>query len=98
MTDSVFERLRARGGEVLTQISAELAGNEHFMRAIQGAAKGKEKLEEAVGRTLKTLNVPTRSDHKKVLSRVEALEEEVASLKAKLKKASGKARSKRSKK
>jgi polyhydroxyalkanoate synthesis regulator phasin len=68
------------------------------MRALQGAVKGKEKVEEAVSRTLKTLNVPTRSDHKKVVARVEALEEEIASLKAKLKKASGKERSKRDKK
>ena len=39
MTDenSVFQRLRARGEEVFSQVSGELMANPHFMKAVQGA-------------------------------------------------------------
>jgi polyhydroxyalkanoate synthesis regulator phasin len=59
--------------------------NEHFMKAMQGALEGKQKLDQAVGRALKTMNVPTRSEVKRAVSRIEALESEVAGLKEKLK-------------
>jgi polyhydroxyalkanoate synthesis regulator phasin len=45
--------------------------------------RGKEKLDTAVGRALKQMNIPTRSEFKKALSRIEALEREVAGLKQK---------------
>jgi hypothetical protein len=77
---NVFERIRARGGEFLQQLAGELMKNEHFVKAVQGAARGREKLDGAVGRALKTLNVPTRSDLKKIHARLEALEAEVAAL------------------
>jgi hypothetical protein len=44
--------------------------------------RGKEKLDEAVGRALKTMNVPTRSEFKRALSRIESLEAEIASSRA----------------
>ena len=82
MTDenSVFQRLRARGEEVFTQISGELMSNPHFMKAVQGAMRGKEKIDEAAARALKTMNVPTRTEFKKALRRIEALEAELADL------------------
>jgi polyhydroxyalkanoate synthesis regulator phasin len=76
-------RIRTRGEEVLTQVSAELMSNPRFMKAMEGAMRGKEKLEEGVGRALRQMNVPTRSELKRALSRIEALEREVAALKAK---------------
>ena len=82
---SVFERLKARGEQVLAQASSELMKNPQFVRAMQGALRGKEKLDAAAGRALKTMNIPTRSEFKKALRRIEALEAEVASLKAKAK-------------
>jgi hypothetical protein len=78
-------RLRARGGEVLTQVSAELTSNPRFVRAVEGAIRGKEKLEQGVGRALKQINVPTRSELKRALARIESLEREVAELKAQAK-------------
>jgi polyhydroxyalkanoate synthesis regulator phasin len=83
MTDenSVFQKLRARGEEVFSQVSGELMANPHFMKAVQGAMRGKEKLDEAAARALKTMNVPTRTEFKKALRRIEALEAEVADLK-----------------
>ncbi len=78
-----LNRLRSRGEEVLTQVSAELSSNPRFMQAMAGALRGKEKLEEAVGRVLRQMNVPSRSELKRALARIEVLEREVAGLKAK---------------
>jgi polyhydroxyalkanoate synthesis regulator phasin len=82
--DSGFlNRLRSRGEEVLTQVSAELSSNPRFMQAMAGALRGKEKLDEAVSRVLRQMNVPSRSELKRALARIDALEREVAGLKAK---------------
>ena len=82
----LFERLKERGDEMLTQISGELMQNEHFVKAMEGAMRGKQKLDEAAARALRGMNIPTRSEFKRALSRVEGLEREVEALKAKLKK------------
>jgi polyhydroxyalkanoate synthesis regulator phasin len=82
---SVFDRLRMRGEEVLGQISAELMANPHFMRALEQAMKGKQRLDVAVGRVLKTLNVPTRREFKKAVSRIDALEAEISALRSEIK-------------
>jgi Poly(R)-hydroxyalkanoic acid synthase subunit (PHA_synth_III_E) len=80
--DSGFlNRLRSRGQEVLSQVSAELGQNPRFMQAVAGAMRGKEKLEEAVARALRQMNVPTRSELKRAVGRIEALEKELAALK-----------------
>jgi hypothetical protein len=78
-----LNRLRSRGEQVLTQVSAELSSNPRFMQAMAGALRGKEKLEEAVSRVLRQMNVPSRSELKRALARIEALERELAALKAK---------------
>jgi hypothetical protein len=64
---SIFDRLKERGEEVFTQVSGELMSNPHFMKAMEGALKGKEFVDEAATRALKSMNVPTRSDLKKAL-------------------------------
>jgi len=79
---NVFERLRERGEEVFTQFSGELMSNPQFARAVEGALRGKEVVESAVGRTLKGMNVPTRGELKRAIGRIEALEAEVAALKS----------------
>jgi hypothetical protein len=80
---TLLERLKARGEEVFGQVSRELLANPQFMKALEGALRGKQKLEEAVGHALKTMNVPTRNELRKALARIEALEREVVALKAK---------------
>jgi len=87
---SLFDRLKERGEEVFGQISGELMQNEHFMKAMQGALQGKERLDRAVGRALKTMNLPTRSELRRAVGRIETLEEEVAALREKVKAASRK--------
>ena len=82
MDDTGFlNRLRSRGQEMLTQVSAELSQNPRFMQAVAGAMRGKEKLEAAVSRVLRQMNVPTRSELKRALARLEAVEKELAALK-----------------
>jgi polyhydroxyalkanoate synthesis regulator phasin len=81
----LLDRIRTRGEEVLTQVSGELMSNPRFVKAVEGAMRGREKLEEAVGQALKQMNVPTRSELKRAVSRIETLEREVGALKARAK-------------
>jgi polyhydroxyalkanoate synthesis regulator phasin len=78
---SVFDQLKARGEEVFNQMAGELMGNPRFVSALQTAMKGKERLDQAAAQALKSMNVPTRTEFKRALSRVEALEQEIAELK-----------------
>jgi polyhydroxyalkanoate synthesis regulator phasin len=78
-----LNRLRSRGEEVLTQVSAELSSNPRFMQAMAGALKGKEKLEQAVAQVLRQMNVPSRGELKRAIARIDALERELATLKPK---------------
>ena len=80
--ESVFRKLRAKGEEVFAQVSQELMANPRFTKAVEGAMRGKERLDQAAAKALKTMNVPTRTEFKKALRRIESLEEELASLKA----------------
>ena len=82
----LFDRLKERGDEMLAQVSGELMQNPHFMRAMEGALRGKQKIDEGAARALKSMNIPTRSEFKKALTRIEALEHELLAVKAKLKK------------
>jgi hypothetical protein len=65
------------------QVSAELMESPHFAKALQGALRGKEVLDRAAGRALKNMNIPTRTEFKRALGRIEALEQELAALKKK---------------
>jgi hypothetical protein len=85
--ESLFERLKARGEQMFTQISDELMKNPQFVKAVRTAYQGKEKLDEAAARALKGMNIPTRDEFKKALRRIEALEAELAAARAAKKKA-----------
>jgi polyhydroxyalkanoate synthesis regulator phasin len=76
-------RLRARGEEVFTQVSAELMQNPRFMKAMEGAMRGKEKVEDVVRQVLKKADIPTRTEFNKALARIDTLEDELATLKKK---------------
>jgi polyhydroxyalkanoate synthesis regulator phasin len=81
----LVERIRSRGEEVLTQVSAELMSNPRLAKAVEAAMRGKVKVEEAAGKAFRQMNVPTRSELKRALSRIDTLEREVAALKARAK-------------
>jgi len=84
---NLLDRLRSRGEEVFTQVSAELMSNPSFMRAMEGALRGKEKVDATAAQAIKSMNIPTRTEFKRALKRIDALEHEVADLRLKLKKA-----------
>lgn len=84
----LLERLRSRGEEVFTQISAELMSNPRFVKGMERALRGKQKMEEAAARAITTMNIPTRTEFKRAIRRIDALEEELAALKKRTKKAS----------
>ena len=93
----LLDRLKSRGEELFTQVSAELMSNPRFMKTMEGAVRGKEKVEDAVGQAIKKMNIPTRTEFKKAVRRIDALEEELAALKAKARKAAKKSSPKRKK-
>jgi polyhydroxyalkanoate synthesis regulator phasin len=80
----LIDRLRARGEEVFTQISAELMQNPRFVKAMEGAVKGKERVEDIVRQVLKKMDIPTRTEFRKALARIDELEDELATLKKKV--------------
>jgi hypothetical protein len=84
-------RLKERGEEVFTQLSGELMSNRHFVKAMEGAMRGKQKLDEAAAKALKSMNVPTRTEFKKAVSRIEVLEDELAALRARVRSSAAKA-------
>jgi hypothetical protein len=73
----MFDFLRARGEEFLTQISNELMGNPRFIRAMQTAMRGKEWVDQGVAQALRTMNVPTRMEFKRAVARIDTLEREL---------------------
>lgn len=74
----MFEFLRSKGTALVTQVSDELLSNPKVLRAVETAYRGKERLNGAVGQALKTMNVPSRSEFKRAVARIEALERELA--------------------
>lgn len=82
MRNSVLDQLKARGEELFGRVSAELMSNPNFMRAMQTAWKGKARFDEAVGEALKRMNIPTRTEFKRAVKRIEELERQLAELKA----------------
>jgi polyhydroxyalkanoate synthesis regulator phasin len=80
----LIDRLRMRGEEMFTQVSAELMQNPRFMKAMEGALKGKAAVEDVVRQTLKKANIPTRTEFKRAVARIESLEDELAELEKKV--------------
>jgi polyhydroxyalkanoate synthesis regulator phasin len=73
----VFDLLK-KGGAAIADVSQGLMKNPAFVAAVATAYRGKAKVNDAVGHALKTMNVPTRSEFKRAVARIEALERELA--------------------
>ena len=81
MTDepkTMFDFIRTRGSAFVSLVSNELMSNPAFLKAMQTAYRGGERLNGAVEQALKTMNVPSRSEFKRLVARVDALERELA--------------------
>jgi polyhydroxyalkanoate synthesis regulator phasin len=83
---SVFDSLKATGEELFAQVSSELMANPRFMKAMEKAWQGKQHADKAVTKALKNMNIPTRSEFKRALARIDSLEREVGRLEERLKK------------
>ena len=77
---TMFDFLRSRGSAFVSLVSSELMANPAFLKAMQTAYRGGERLNDAVEKALKTMNVPSRTEYKRLAARVEALEGELAVL------------------
>lgn len=82
MSKSLIDVLLGKGEEAFAKLSSELMQSPHFMKAMQAAWQGKEKLDQAVARALKQMNIPTRSEFKKAVARIDSLEQQLEELKA----------------
>ena len=74
----MFDILRSKGSAFIAQVGDDLMSNPSFLRALETAYRGKERVNAAVGHALKTMDVPTRTEFKRALARIDALERELA--------------------
>jgi hypothetical protein len=80
----IIDSMRSQGERLVGQVTSELMNNPRFVQAVQAAMKGKERLDDAAGRALKSMNVPTRSEFKRMQARLDALEVELQQVRAEL--------------
>ena len=83
MSDSLFDQLKARGEGFLTEISNNLMANPAFIEVLKKGIAVKEEVDKRVAEGLKAMNVATRKDVTKLEKRLEELQAELDSLKAK---------------
>ena len=83
MGDSLFDQIRARGEGFLTEVSNNLMANPAFIEVLKKGVAAKEEVDKRVAEGLRVMNVVTRKDLHKVEARLERLEAEIESLRAK---------------
>lgn len=83
MSDSLFDQLKARGEGFLTEISNNLMANPAFIEVLKKGIAVKEEVDKRVAEGLKTMNVATRKDVTRLEKRLEELQAQLDSLKAK---------------
>jgi prefoldin subunit 5 len=83
MSDSLFDQLRTRGEGFITEISNNLMANPTFIEVLKKGIAVKEEVDKRVLEALKTMSVATRKDLAKMEKRLEELQAELDSLKAK---------------
>ena len=86
--DNVWQWLVEAGEETVSQVAGEVLQNPRVTEAVAGAikraAETKGQVDKNLERVLSALNVVTRSDHEKLLSRVEALQGSLVNINIKL--------------
>lgn len=82
MADSLLRNLRARGEELLTDVSNNLLANPAFIEVLKKGIAVKEIVDQQVAQALKRMSLATRKDLQKLEQRLTALESEINALKA----------------
>lgn len=80
---ALFAFVRSRGGALMSQVSEEAQKHPDFLKALGALYLTKQQIDKAVGSALKTMNIPTRTEFKRAVARIDALERELAELRAK---------------
>ena len=83
MSDSLFDQLRTRGEGFITEISNNLMANPTFIEVLKKGIAVKEEVDKRVLEALKSMSVATRKDLARMEKRLEELQAELDSLKAK---------------
>jgi polyhydroxyalkanoate synthesis regulator phasin len=83
MGDSLFDQIRARGENFLTEVSNNLMANPAFIEVLKKGVAAKEEVDKKVVEGLRAMNVVTKKDLHKLENRVAELEKELEALKAK---------------
>jgi uncharacterized coiled-coil protein SlyX len=83
MSDSLFDQLKARGEGFLTEISNNLMANPAFIEVLKKGIAVKEEVDKRVLEALKAMSVATRRDLAKMEKRMDELQADLESLKAK---------------
>jgi hypothetical protein len=83
MSESLFDQLKARGEGFLTEISNNLMANPAFIEVLKKGIAVKEEVDKRVLEALKAMSLATRKDLAKMEKRLEELQAELDSLKAK---------------
>lgn len=86
--DNVWQWLVEAGEEKVSQVAGEVLQNPRVTEAVAGAlkraARTKGEIDKSLERVLGALNVVTRSDHEKLLRKVEALHGSLVNINIKL--------------
>ena len=83
MGDSLFDQIRARGENFLTEVSNNLMANPSFLEVLKKGVAAKEEVDKKVVEGLRAMNVVTKKDLHKLENRIAELEKELQALKAK---------------
>jgi polyhydroxyalkanoate synthesis regulator phasin len=83
MGDSLFDQIRARGENFLTEVSNNLMANPAFIEVLKKGVAAKEEVDKKVVEGLRAMNVVTKKDLHKLENRLAELERELEALKAK---------------
>lgn len=83
MGDSLFDQIRARGENFLTEVSNSLMANPAFIEVLKKGVAAKEEVDKKVADGLRAMNVVTKKDLHRLENRVAELEQHLEFLKAK---------------
>ena len=83
MGESLFDQIRARGENFLTEVSNNLMANPAFVEVLKKGVAAKEEVDKKVADGLRAMNVVTKKDLHRLENRIAELEEQLEPLKAK---------------
>ena len=84
MAQQMIGDVMKKGEEIFQNVSGKLMEQPAVQKAVEAAMAGKDKVDEGMAMALKTMNVQPRAEFRGLKKKVEALEAQVAELRAKV--------------